>query len=388
MESIQFKEEWNPEMFKINLKNGVLDVNTKTLLPHDPAYKFTRQLRFEYDPKAQSIRFTSFLNEILEPMDEQLVKTDEEKMRHWQDKVSFILDWMCYSLFNDYSYQKILNLVGLEGRNGKGRLAHVWENLLGSENISHVDLQKLAKGEFGLINLRGKFLNITTDLRITDSLDVTELKRLSGGDIVSANVKNKPFVEFLNTARLVALSNEIPRLGEVKLATLERFQFVEFEKTFTGDKVDRRLDQKLSAELPGIFNLLLERFDHIYSETTGFGIHEPEFIGLTMEKFKADLHNVLEFVQECLKPDNSSCVERVELYKHYGTMWAAYRGYSNARVSNQKFWNTIKGSGYKCSRSKVYNNKNMLFGMKPRPDYEKVFKTYSWTGADLPNEKV
>jgi putative DNA primase/helicase len=355
---MQFSGQWNPEMFKINLKNGVFDVKTRTFLPQSPEYRFTRQLAFEFKPMEECPRFEIFLRQILEPSD------GPDKTVAWQEKIDFMLNWMCYSFFNDYTYQKILNLIGLEGRNGKGRLAHVWEALLGSENISHVDLQTLAQSGFALINLRGKFLNITTDLRITDNLDMTELKRLTGGDVISANVKNKPFVEFMNTARLVAMSNDVPRLGEIRLATLERFQFVEFEKSFTGADVDTTLDRVLGEELPGIFNLLMQRFERVYSDGGGFAIFEPDAVKNTMRKFMSDLHNVLEFADECIVRDEDCAIDKANLFAYYYNWWAENKGYKSTRVSSQKFKATMIGGGFKIQKSARFSNREIIKGAK------------------------
>ena len=42
-------------------KNGVLDINTKTLMPNDPEYGFTWQLPYKYDPSAKCKPITKWL---------------------------------------------------------------------------------------------------------------------------------------------------------------------------------------------------------------------------------------------------------------------------------------------------------------------------------------
>ena len=70
MESkIQFKGRMNNNKMIINLKNGLFDLKSKQLIPHNPSTPTNIQLNFEYDSGAKAPKFEKFLNEILEEPD-------------------------------------------------------------------------------------------------------------------------------------------------------------------------------------------------------------------------------------------------------------------------------------------------------------------------------
>ena len=167
---IQFSGKMNNDGF-INLKNGFYDLRKKELLPHTPSVYTSIQQNFYFDANAKAPRFEKFLYEVLE---------DEEK-------IDYVLNTMCYLLLPDYTYQKVFIFFG-SGRNGKSVLTSVITNLLGSDNVSSVSIHDLANNRFALNNLKDKLLNLSSEIGSKD-LETEMLKKLSGGDVVTADRK-------------------------------------------------------------------------------------------------------------------------------------------------------------------------------------------------------
>ena len=198
MKGVRYSGTFNNEPFRINLQNGIFNLSTGRLEPHTSQFKSTIQLPFAYDSKASSPAFDKFLLDIFN--DDQTV-------------VDYILKYWCYLLLPTYSFQKVLVWIG-SGRNGKGTLSRIIQNMLGAKNISYVDLHDLAKKNFAAINLKDKLVNFSTELK-TDDVELGMIKKLSGGDLISADVKFKDTVVFSNIARLIISANELPRFSDV-----------------------------------------------------------------------------------------------------------------------------------------------------------------------------
>lgn len=277
---ITLRGEFNTEKYLINLKNGVYDLRNRSFTSHTPSLQTSIQLKFDYDPEVEAPRFESFLNEIF---------------NNDKDIIDFILDTMCYFLIPDYSFQKIYIFLG-GGRNGKGVLASIIRELLGSANTSGLSMHEIANKGFAAIHLKDKLLNISSEID-SQELSMSMIKRLSGGDIISADRKFKEMDMFVNKARLLILANNLPRFSEISTAVLERFILVRFPRTFINDDVNTNLANDLKEELPGIFNMVASRFERIV-QGEGVRYAIPKIIEENKKIFLSEVSSVAEFISQ------------------------------------------------------------------------------------------
>src|SRR5262249_42167407 len=102
-------------------KNGLLDVASRTLLPHTPAFFNQTGVPFDYDPEApEPMRWLCFLDD--------LWGKDAEQIKALQE-------WFGYILSGRLDLQKIFLLVG-PTRAGKGVIARVLGELIGRDNVA------------------------------------------------------------------------------------------------------------------------------------------------------------------------------------------------------------------------------------------------------------
>lgn len=324
MRTIRYEGTFNAEIFKVNLRNGLFNLKTGKLEPHTPAYKTNIQLPFAYDPRATSPIFDGFIVDIF----------DKD-----QDTADYILKFWCYLLLPTYNFQKVLVWIG-SGRNGKGTLSRIIEKMLGVKNISFQDLHDLAKRQFAAKSLKDKLVNFSTELK-TDDLELGMIKRLSGGDYISADVKFKDEVVFTNIARLIIMANELPRFSDVGNSITQRFEFIRFPKEYNGKDVDTMLDAKLELELPGIFNRVIAKFNNIVQSDGSIYFDTPPAIVANKQAALSDLSNVVEFVEtECTKdPQFHSYLS--DLFNKYQS-WAKTSGYRP--VGKKNFRGVLEGT--------------------------------------------
>jgi len=315
---IQFNGKMNDDGF-INLKNGLYDLRKKELLPHTPSVYTSIQQNFYFDANANAPRFEKFLYEVLE---------DEEK-------IDYVLNTMCYLLLPDYSYQKVFIFFG-SGRNGKSVLTSVITSLLGSDNVSSVSIHDLANNRFALSNLKDKLLNLSSEIGSRD-LETETLKKLSGGDVITADRKYQNVISFVNTARLIINANELPRFSELNDAILERFVLIKFPRSFRDDQANTNLLEELVEELPGIFNLVISRIDKIRGGGEGGGIYYyiPDSIQKDRIILLSEISNAAEFVNEVCSLSSARKIRLMDLYNAYSN-YCVTRNYKQLGYKNFK----------------------------------------------------
>ena len=158
-------------------------------------------------------------------------------------------------LTGDTSHQKAFLLVGPR-RSGKSTIARVLTKLLGQANVCGPTLGSLGQN-FGIAPLIGKRLAIISDARLGGKTDqqaiVERILAITGEDSLSVDRKFKEAWTGRLQARIVVLTNELPRLADASGALSGRFLILLLTKSFYG-KEDRGLTERITRELPGILN--------------------------------------------------------------------------------------------------------------------------------------
>lgn len=262
-------------------KNGLLHLPTRTLHPPTPAFFSFNAAPYAYQPDAPPpAQWLAFLGQVW-PGDAESIATLQELFG--------------YLLTPDTSQQKIFLIVGPK-RSGKGTIGRVLSRMLGDENVTSPSLTSLA-GDFGLQPLIGKLAAIFSDARLggRDTKVVSEnLLRISGEDRVSVNRKNISAITVALSARLVMLTNELPRLADASGAMASRFIILRMRQSFYG-KEDPGLTGRLLDELPAILNWSIEGWQRL--KQRGYFV-TPKSSADEMQEL-ADLGSpVLAFVRE------------------------------------------------------------------------------------------
>lgn len=227
----------------INVKNGLLDLETLQLRPHTPDYLSTAQLDVTYDPEAKAPKIAKFLREVAQAGDVALIEE--------------IIGWL---LWPDYHIHKAVMLVG-PGRNGKGTLLRLITAFMGRKSISNVTLQDLVSDTFAKSDLYGKLANIGGDLPSKDLSDTSAFRNLTGGDDNRAQEKYRPAFNFRNKAKMIFSANVLPRSQDDTYAFYVRWILIGFSNRFVQDDgtADPDLDSKLQTpeEMSGLLNIAL-----------------------------------------------------------------------------------------------------------------------------------
>lgn len=181
-----------------------------------------------------------------------------------RETVALLQEWIGYCLTAQTAHQKIMLVIG-PPRSGKGTIGRIMRALLGESNTVAPTLASLGTN-FGLWPLLGKRLAVLSDARLSgrsDSAVVTErLLSISGEDPQTVDRKMLQPVTTQLTARLMILTNELPRLSDASGALSSRFIICHTPHSFLG-KEDTALLPRLLSELPGILNWAIQGLDSL-----------------------------------------------------------------------------------------------------------------------------
>lgn len=229
----------------INLKNGVFNLRTGELEEHRPDLYMTTQLDFEYDPDAICLTWLKFLKQVL-------VKPDGSP--DWELQV-LVQQAFYYSLTADTSYRVSFWLVGASGT-GKSTLLNVLIKMAGDSHVA-IDLDSLKDNQYQLADIAGKRVVTFTEPDSRAPLADGWYKRLVSKDTISARqAYGKPF-NFVPICKVWGAMNDTPRVIDRSDAVFGRVVIVPMNRVVPANERDGLLDEKLLAELPGIFNWAL-----------------------------------------------------------------------------------------------------------------------------------
>ena len=194
----------------LNVRNGLLNVESRTLAPHSPEHLSPIQIAASFDPDARCPDIDRFVKDVF-PQDTQHLHAE-------------VAAWL---MLPDTSIQKALLAIG-EGANGKS----VWLNLLitflGKENVSTLSLHKLEADKFAVSRLVGKLANVGMDLPTAALAGTSMFKSLTGADLVSAERKFEASFEFRPFVRLLFSANSAPRSEDSTHAFFRRWLCIPF----------------------------------------------------------------------------------------------------------------------------------------------------------------
>jgi len=234
--------EARPREGWLNCRNGLVDLVTGVLHPHTPDVLTTVQLPVDWDTGAVCPAFERFCRQVF-PGDAVDAGVPLEVVA------------LCVIPF--LGVEKALLLLGI-GENGKSIFLDVMRRLVGDENCSDVALQQIGDNRFATADLRGRLLNISTDLPSRRLEDTGSFKAIVSGEMIRAERKGQPAFRFTPYCRLLFSANNLPESADTSYGYVRRWHILPFDRQFDvgdPDRLPRRvLMEMLStpAELSGI----------------------------------------------------------------------------------------------------------------------------------------
>lgn len=186
----------------INFKNGLYDIDARTLKPHSPDEYTTIQIPHNYEIKSKP--FTSTL----------LYKFLADECDLYKEDIDMLLDYMAYMLTTDYGLKTFMVLLG-PSNTGKSVLIRFLTAMIGSHNASALSMHELNM-KFYPTQLYGKLMNACADNSALPLQSIENLKKITGGDRIMHEKKGKDPYFFVPFSKLIFSFNQMPLQLEEK----------------------------------------------------------------------------------------------------------------------------------------------------------------------------
>ena len=273
----------DPMLF--NVQNGTIDLRTGELLPHRRGDNLTKISPAHYDPQAKCPEWDFFLNRI---------------MASNQRLIAFLQRAIGYSM-TAVMRENVLLLMHGTGANGKTVCVETLTRMFGdyARNSPENLLIKQSFGDkhpAGLASLMGARLVFSPELDKDDKLDEGLVKRITGGDTLTARFMGQNFFDFKPSHTIWATANELPEISGTDKGIWRRIRKIPFTVEIPEEE-QRPLDEMLAmfeSERSGILRWAVEGCLAWQKD----GLAEPEEITTATEEYQADSDIVQRFLED------------------------------------------------------------------------------------------
>ncbi|WP_242447977.1 DNA primase family protein, partial [Bacillus thuringiensis] len=342
------KKELDAHNFLFNCDNGVIDLKTGELLPHNRDLLLTKISPIKYDKNAECPNWKAFL--------ESIFKTSTGEADH--ELINYLQKAIGYSLTGVTKEQVMFFLFG-NGRNGKSTFINIIQDLLGDygrQTNSDTFLKK--RNDSGINNdvarLDGARFVSAVESEEGQQLSEALVKQITGGEKMSARFLRQEYFEFTPEFKVFFTTNHKPIVKGSDEGIWRRIMLIPFTVTIPKDKIDYDLPDKLAKEMPGVLRWAVEGCMKWQAE----GLRAPEAVKAATAEYREDMDILGPFIDENCAVYSTARVEAKLLYENY-TKWC----YQNNEMDlkNRAFYRQLEIRGFK--KEKGSKNKTFIHGM-------------------------
>lgn len=205
----------NKDYAIIAVKNGMLDLNSRSLTPHSPENYNTIYLDWEYK---EDIEYSEIIDDFMK----QITDGDPKKMQ-------FLYEVAGYCLLKKSIFEKFFIFKG-GGGTGKSTYCNLIMKMVSKKYVSTVKLNQFDQ-DYYLATMIDKLVNIDFDASDKKTLeDSGRFKSITCSEPVSVRQIYAAVVEMISCATIIINANHMPRIADKSEGLYRRMILVEIDK--------------------------------------------------------------------------------------------------------------------------------------------------------------
>tara|TARA_R100001530_G_scaffold25421_1_gene20488 strand:- start:5757 stop:7079 length:1323 start_codon:yes stop_codon:yes gene_type:complete len=204
----------------IQFKNKIVDVETGKQFDATPEY-------FVTNPIPHKLHNGNY----------ELTPVMDKIFEEWvgKDYVQTLYEIIAYCLIPAYPLNRLFCFIGA-GMNGKTCYLNLLQRFLGKENVCTTELDTLISSRFEVTRLHKKLACLMGETNFDEMSKTSWIKKLTGGDLIGYEYKNKPHFHDFNYAKILIATNSLPTTTDKTLGFYRRWLIIDFPNLFSEQK--------------------------------------------------------------------------------------------------------------------------------------------------------
>lgn len=227
------------------------------------------------------------------------------------DHVKTLYEILSYCMIPDYPVNRLFAFLG-SGMNGKSKFLELLRNFIGGDNCCTTELDTLLNSRFEITRLHKKLVCMMGETNFNEMTKTSILKKLTGGDLIGFEYKNKNPFDEKNYAKILIATNNLPTTTDKTIGFYRRWMIIDFPNQFSEAK-------DILAEIPEEeYRALALKCCFILKEV----LKERKFtnegsVEERVERYEAKSNFFDKFLKEFTESDGSSFITSAEFYKKF-----------------------------------------------------------------------
>jgi putative DNA primase/helicase len=328
----------NPWLF--NAANMTIDLKTGEAHAHDRKDMLTQISPTVYDPAATCVKWKQFVLDVM---------GGSTPMRDYLQRA------IGYTLTGDIGGHDMFLPWG-PGGTGKTTFLRVIQGIMGGYCATpDAEMFMAKRGDsgqpFDLAGLAGKRALFASETEENKKLATSKIKRMTGGDRVSACFKGKDYFDFDPVWKIWLATNDFPKIPAGDGAAWQRVKPIPFNVSYRDTELEIKNYDKvmLAEEEPGILNWMLKGCAMWLTE----GLAEPMEVQVAAGELRDAEDYVQRFIDERM-PATTNTQEyapQAETFKAFAR-WAEDNKEAKDVTANQ-FGENMRRKGYENKNTRI-----------------------------------
>jgi len=230
--------------------------------------------------------------------------------------------------------------------NGKSKFLELLRKFVGTNNCCSTELDSLLQSRFEVSRLHKKLVCQMGETNFNEMSKTSMIKKLSGGDLIGFEYKNKDPFEEINYAKLMISTNNLPATTDKTIGFYRRWMIIDFPNQFS-EKKDILADipeeeyEILAVKCCNLLKDLLEKRE----------FHKEGTIEERIKKYESKSNFLEKFMEDYVKEEINGYITKADFFKKFNAWCKENR---HREMSEQSLGKKMKEIGIE-SEKKYFN---------------------------------
>jgi len=310
----------------IQFKDTIVDIKTGERFQSSPKYFTTNPIPF----KLHNDNFEE--TPIMDKIFEQWVG---------KDHVKTLYEILAYCLLPDYPIHRLFCFIG-SGMNGKSCFLNLLRKFIGVYNCTSTELDTLIVSRFEITRLHKKLVCMMGETNFSELEKTSIIKKLTGGDLIGYEYKNKNPFEEHNYAKILIATNNLPTTTDKTIGFYRRWLIIDFPNQFTEEReiledIPKEEYESLALKCTGLLKDLLKKRK----------FHNEGSIEQRMERYESKSDFLQKFLDEFTEEEPNCFISKSEFKRKFDDWCSSNR---HRKLAENSLGRKMKEKGIETSK--------------------------------------